>query len=437
MIVSFKTAAVDWARAVRSQAVSASDFGVVGDGVADDTAALQAMLDKLEISNGVTECHVAPGRYKITHGLIIPQDVPERCCIRAYGARIFSGQPIKLLSKQRPTDQTNALTYLRTGFHIEGLSLEGLSAQQQASVGFEFSAFSGLSLRDCRALFCETGFDLIFCLNSVMETCYTTQCSVDGFVARSGNSEWAGASLTNSQSNHTKFINCNSYASQGAQSQFKILASSGVELIGCVTEGLNPIDAVFFDDQNTTTVRTFRVVNHHAENSPTNSVFRVRLLAGVAVLEHVYHQGNPVTLVDARECSFNARIDLARMSYIQPGSKLRASQGNAPRWYLSSRGDIYANWAEPENWVDGIVGQFIEVGANNENRLGMYSSWDLYIEGRSIRLTPEFDKIYLDGDLCSSKVEDGVTLGSVVKRLAIHDDDGNLVGFAPIYDAIL
>jgi hypothetical protein len=51
-----------------STVLNAKDLGAVGDGVADDTAALQAALDTNRV------CLLPPGKYRITSNLIVSPD---------------------------------------------------------------------------------------------------------------------------------------------------------------------------------------------------------------------------------------------------------------------------------------------------------------------------------------------------------------------------
>lgn len=46
------------------------------------------------------------------------------------------------------------------------------------------------------------------------------------------------------------------------------------------------------------------------------------------------------------------------------------------------------------------------------------------------------DKMFFTGLLCFSQTEGASTPGSVVRRLAVQDDEGSLVGYIPIYDDI-
>jgi hypothetical protein len=51
--------------------VSVKDFGAVGDGVADDTAAIQAAIDSSNPSNSKTSIYVPAGKYRITSTLFV------------------------------------------------------------------------------------------------------------------------------------------------------------------------------------------------------------------------------------------------------------------------------------------------------------------------------------------------------------------------------
>jgi hypothetical protein len=63
--------------------VSVKDFGAVGDGVADDTAAIQAAIDFVEVSGG--DLYFPAGKYKITAQLIVSSLYPVNLIGATYG----------------------------------------------------------------------------------------------------------------------------------------------------------------------------------------------------------------------------------------------------------------------------------------------------------------------------------------------------------------
>lgn len=80
-------------RAPLGRLISAADYGAVGDGVADDTRALQAGLDAAFSVPDGGMLLLPPGQYKITRTLrIAPRDhVTRQSGIFGIGARIISG----------------------------------------------------------------------------------------------------------------------------------------------------------------------------------------------------------------------------------------------------------------------------------------------------------------------------------------------------------
>lgn len=80
----------------RSEMLSAASFGTRGDGVADDSAALQAALDAAFAPNGPGFLIIPPGTYKVAKPLrvVTPEgqkgDITRRHGVIAHGARLVS-----------------------------------------------------------------------------------------------------------------------------------------------------------------------------------------------------------------------------------------------------------------------------------------------------------------------------------------------------------
>jgi hypothetical protein len=71
------------------QYVSVKDFGAVGDGVADDTAAIQAAIDAAMVGTGCNT-YFPSGTYKVTGTLTIPNVVNAKAVVYGSGAQINS-----------------------------------------------------------------------------------------------------------------------------------------------------------------------------------------------------------------------------------------------------------------------------------------------------------------------------------------------------------
>lgn len=100
--------------------LSAADFGAIGDGVADDTAAIQAVLNQLTADGG-TFVEIPPGTYKISSTLNVsfPQDSSAHIGIQSHGAILKSA-----ITNNTPVLQIVSNAVVRF-FLIEGLQIKG------------------------------------------------------------------------------------------------------------------------------------------------------------------------------------------------------------------------------------------------------------------------------------------------------------------------
>jgi hypothetical protein len=116
--------------------LSAAGFGVRGDGIGDDTAALQAALDAAFGENGPGFLLIPPGTYKVTRTLHIgaaqgeTHDITRHHGISAHGARIHSaiedgGNVLQLICRSTMRFLTiEGLDILGSGREGNGLYLE-------------------------------------------------------------------------------------------------------------------------------------------------------------------------------------------------------------------------------------------------------------------------------------------------------------------------
>ena len=129
--------------------VSVKDFGAVGDGVANDTAAFQAALDTLK------QVHVPVGDYLITDTLLLE---PGVILLGAGGTANFDASPVKI--RFTPTTKRDlfnwrspqAEIYVFGGCYIEGFCVRGFGGGANACVDLpmlyngylNFFAFAGI-----------------------------------------------------------------------------------------------------------------------------------------------------------------------------------------------------------------------------------------------------------------------------------------------------
>jgi len=121
----------------------------------------------------------------------------------------------------------------------------------------------------------NAAIDLVFCLMCSVENVLVTNNFHDGIVLRTGRNidtkeiEWDRAGLNNSQCNHTEVRSCRVYNRKGCTgTSFKILQSSGVRLVNCISEGFPNKRAVYFDAYGATTAKYFSIENFHLEHIP-------------------------------------------------------------------------------------------------------------------------------------------------------------------------
>lgn len=264
---------------------------VVADDTGDAGPAIRAALSALDRDvGGIVE--LLPGKYFVGSPIEIPHDFRSSATvvIRGYGARLRADGAFPII-RRVPVDQTEALdTMVPTSVVIEGLCGEGsgVAGQTFINLGATFNA----RIIACHAVGFDIGFDLRFCLNARVESCRATLCKTYGFVARTG--DWENADGFNSQSNHTQFVQCRNYASDGMLAGFYILGTNGVVLDHCIAEGHNPVHNVVFDYGGTGVTRHFAVRNLHCENTPTRSHVYIKA-AGTVDLDGIWVQtGGPI-----------------------------------------------------------------------------------------------------------------------------------------------
>ncbi len=121
----------------------------------------------------------------------------------------------------------------------------------------------------------EAAIDLVFCLMCTVENILVTNNFHDGIVLRTGRNidtkeiEWDRAGVNNSQCNHTEVRSCRVYNRKGCTgTSFKVLQSSGVRLVNCISEGWPNKRAVYFDALGATTAKYFTIENFHLEHIP-------------------------------------------------------------------------------------------------------------------------------------------------------------------------
>lgn len=238
---------------------------------------LSAIFKSLRGDERVQRIVFEPGDYVVRDTLHLPR-TRSLVHIDGQGARLNVRANIPVFYSL-PANQSEAMVYNKTRYLIENFGwIQGGS--RGVYLGSSFNTvirnieFIGQS---------EAAVDLVFCLMSSLEHLLVTNPLHDGFVLRSGvNSDtrenaWPGTSYNNSQCNHSALRSCRVYnRKECTGTSFKILQSTGVRLVDCISEGWPNARAVFFDADRCTTAKFFAIENFHLEHAPREGglVFR-------------------------------------------------------------------------------------------------------------------------------------------------------------------
>ena len=111
-------------------------FGLHGDGVADDTAALQATIDRVADTTGQGLVFLTEGRYRVTHTLHLWSGIR----LIGYGAR----RPVLVLAANTPGYQSGH-DFLGTGRYMLQFASRKVAAGAEIVDANEFTFYSGLS----------------------------------------------------------------------------------------------------------------------------------------------------------------------------------------------------------------------------------------------------------------------------------------------------
>jgi hypothetical protein len=250
------------ARTVQSKlrdTVSVKDFGAVGDGVADDTAAIQAALDSVVKDSGAFDLqfdsrggtvNIPAGRYLVSSTLTIN---PGTCLIG-------DGPNISVIVNSGTTNNVLYATDTQGG-SVDPLLIENLAVVQKVGVTHTAgnaihidAATYGISpaILNVRTQDTHGGVYLDWCYPSKLENVQAMRHTAFGFRARRNCTStlfqncYAGAITTGSgfllAGNYMSLVGCasdNNPSGYGYEFDFDGALTTGVSMLGCGTEGCN------------------------------------------------------------------------------------------------------------------------------------------------------------------------------------------------------
>ena len=196
-------------------------FGALGNGLADDTAAINAAIEAARVSNTAREVFFPPGSYKIiSPGLQMAPGVRLRG-LGKLASMLIAGIDDTVLVSYEASALANGfeiqdLGFLSGGFtNVTGIKLDGVANNKRLSL---------VSLKDLY-LNCNLGIYLRFCANVSVQDCFANACH-DGFHLNNV----ADATLSNNQAQNGSGYG---FLIEGGPGAF----DEGIRLDNCSTNG--------------------------------------------------------------------------------------------------------------------------------------------------------------------------------------------------------
>jgi len=338
-----------------------SDYGATGNGIDDDTIAIQSAINSALIISGnqlVRSGTVIfpPGRYRITSPIIVPlfnggtYGTPLR--ISGYGAVILTIGAISTFKRTMPTTTLDAGNAATIAPIFEGICFIG--PDLAGSKAIDMVATYGMAVRDCRISNYDIGISAIFCLKPRFENVFIQKCTSYCFDVGSAIGLWGDATKSNSSSNSAEFVSCRVSAKSGQLAGWHLRDSDNFRLIGCIAEGGNPMRNVDYADAGR---HTLIIENMHFENTPSEAHIRA-VVRGRAIFRNpVFYSTNSV-LVDASGTHDSAAILVDGLTWVDTGNTFKHGTTENYSWEFRSIGDGEAfNISSPMRWVGGTVPQ--------------------------------------------------------------------------------
>jgi Pectate lyase superfamily protein/Repeat of unknown function (DUF5907) len=165
--------------------INVKDYGAVGDGAADDTAAIQAAITAAQNAGDRIAVNLGSGTFGTT-GITLGN----------YTKLIGKGATLKLLSGTNPVITVPNQSSLQTSQYslLEGVRVDGVSIAAD-QIGVKIGGHAAFIMRDVRATQLETGFSIVNGQFSTAYNCKADACTVGWYVestlAGGGGNSWS------------------------------------------------------------------------------------------------------------------------------------------------------------------------------------------------------------------------------------------------------
>lgn len=181
---------------------SSASIVVIPNGV-DDTANLQAAINQSYTTGKPIDLY---GTYYISAGLTFQKD--HELVINGNRAKIRTKNTTAYtMLSSTVANMTDADLAVHRMIHVDRVTFYGATTQK----GLEPGPGYGCTFTNLKFYGLGHALHLRFSLHAKVTNCQAINCT-DGFTADYGN--WTGATISNSQSNHTQFEGCRIYMPQ-------------------------------------------------------------------------------------------------------------------------------------------------------------------------------------------------------------------------------
>jgi hypothetical protein len=218
-------------------------FGAKGDGITDDTAAIQAAFNSLPAAATGWRMRFPAGTYYVTAAITLPGastgQIPVY--ITGDGAILSTDQAISIF-KRWPTEAT-ANSFTNKGFVIDGLVFQGTSLRSQ--VGLDLGATYGAKITNCRFINLGRGLRLTYGLMCEVSNCLATNCVIAGFTAHDGYGLWSATHTW--ASTHVIYRSCRVFTPAATNAAIAGMTRANPCVVTWTGHGLSTGDIVFID----------------------------------------------------------------------------------------------------------------------------------------------------------------------------------------------
>lgn len=288
----------------------------------------------------------------LTQSLNLPKTSPNRfkgMVIDLCGNTIFDNSPngLTYLIGRKPADQTEALNVMQ-GWALIMLNgaLQGKSATQTGTL-LDLGATYNSRIEGVNVINAKVGIHIKFGLMTTIRNSLSNSISEQSYVLDNG--DWAGAGLSNAQSNHSLIEQVRIFNRGGNFSAISVIGASGVILRQNISEGGDPQHHIFWDSKGATVVKDGKIEGVHIESKSTIAGIKVKLASGYMVISDIYSQYDNV-LIDAESVLGYPHLYVKNISWFTSGSKLK-TLGTSVIWNFE---ELYFDPTDATKWVGNV-----------------------------------------------------------------------------------